>query len=42
MTSELKPGHYVEELVSGGLKNYAYVIVDPIRGDRRSYAKSGE
>jgi hypothetical protein len=26
MTDELKPGEYIDEFVSGGLKNYAYKI----------------
>jgi hypothetical protein len=39
MTSELEPGYYIEKFVSGGSKNYAYVIVDPMRGDRRTVCK---
>jgi hypothetical protein len=32
MTSELTPEQYIEEFVSGGSKNYAYVVVDPASG----------
>jgi len=39
MTSELQPGHYIEEFVSGGPKNYAYVTVDPVRGCRKKVCK---
>ena len=36
MTSELKPGFHIEEVVSGGPKNYAYRIVDPVKGNRET------
>jgi hypothetical protein len=39
MTSELKPGHHIEEFVSGVPKNYAYRIVDPATGTRESVCK---
>ena len=39
MTSELKPGFHIEEFVSGGLKNYAYRIVDPVTGNRETVCK---
>ena len=32
--SELKPGFHIEKFVSGGPKNYAYRIVDPVTGRR--------
>ena len=41
MTSELKPGFYIEEFVSGGPKNYAYRIVDPVTGKRETVCKVG-
>ena len=39
MTSELKPGFHIEEFVSGGPKNYAYRIVDPVAGNRETVCK---
>ncbi len=39
MTSELKPGFHIEEFVSGGPKNYAYRIVDPVTGVRETVCK---
>ena len=39
MTSELKPGFHIEEFVSGGPKNYAYRIVDPVTGNRETVCK---
>ena len=42
MTSELKPVFHSEEYVSGGPKNYAYRVVDPVTGSARRYVKSKE
>ena len=39
MTSELKQGIRIEEFVSGGPKNYAYWIVDPVTGNRERVCK---
>ena len=39
MTSELLPGFHIEEFVSGGPKNYAYRIVDPMTGMRETVFK---
>ena len=39
MTSELKPGFHIDEFVSGGPKNYAYRIVDPVTGVRETVCK---
>ena len=39
MTSELKPVFHIEEFVSGGPKNYAYRIVDPVTGNRKIICK---
>ena len=39
MTSELKPAEYIEEFVSGGLKNYAYKVVDTSTGERKHVCK---
>ena len=39
MTSALKPGCHIEEFVSGGTKNYAYRIVDPVTGNRETVCK---
>ena len=39
MTSELKPGFHIDEFVSGGRKNYAYRIVDPVTGNRETVCK---
>ena len=39
MTSELKPVFHIEEFVSGGPKNYAYGIVDPVTGNRETVYK---
>jgi cobalamin biosynthesis protein CbiD len=36
MTSELKPSEYIEELVSGGPKNYAYKIVNSATNQRKT------
>jgi len=38
-TSELKPSQFIEEFVSVGQKNYAYKIVDPATGERKSVCK---
>jgi hypothetical protein len=32
MTSELKPGEYISEFVSGGPKNYAYKMCNTVTG----------
>ena len=42
MTSELKAGFNIEELVSGGRKNYANRIVEPVTGNRETVLKSEE
>ena len=39
MTSELKQGIRIEEFVSGGPKNYAYRIMDPVTGNRERVCK---
>ena len=39
VTPELKPGFHIEEFVSGGPKNYAYRIVDPVTGNREMVSK---
>ena len=39
MTSELTLGLQIEELVSGGPKNYAYRIMDPVTGIRETVCK---
>jgi hypothetical protein len=39
MTSELKPDQYIEEFVSGGPKNYAYMTVGPNAGCRKTLCK---
>ena len=39
ITSELKPGFHIEEFVSGGPKNYAYRIVNPVTGTREKVCK---
>ncbi len=39
MTPELKPGFRIEEFESGGLKNYAYRIADPVTGNRGTVCK---
>jgi hypothetical protein len=39
MTSELKPDQYIEEFVSGGPKNYAYVTVSLVAGCRKTVCK---
>ena len=36
MTSELKPGQYIEEFLRGGHKIYAYKIVDPVSNGRKT------
>ena len=36
MTSELKPVQYIEEIVSGWPKNYAYKTVDPVTSGRKT------
>jgi len=39
MTSELKPGEFICELVSGGQKNYAYKSVDSVTGEEKTVCK---
>ena len=39
MTSEVKPRFHIEEFVSGGPKNYAYRIVNPVTGNRETACK---
>jgi hypothetical protein len=39
MTSELQPEQFIEEFVSGGPKNYAYVMVDSVKGCRKTVCK---
>jgi hypothetical protein len=39
MTSELKPDQYIEEFVSRGPKNYAYMTVVPVAGCRKTVCK---
>jgi len=36
MTSELKPGEYIQEFVSGGPKNYAYKVVNSMAWEEDS------
>jgi hypothetical protein len=39
MTSDLKPSDYIEEFVRGGLKNYAYKIVNSATNKRKTVCK---
>lgn len=39
MTSELKPDFHIERFVSGEPKNYAYIIMDPLTGNRVTACK---
>jgi len=39
VTSELKPSEFIEEFVSGGLKNYAYMTVHMVTGERKNLCK---
>ena len=39
MTSELKPGHHIEEFVRGEPKKYAYRVVDPTTGNREALCR---
>jgi hypothetical protein len=39
MTSEMQPDQYIEKFVSGGPKNYAYVMVDRAKGCRKTVYK---
>ena len=39
MKSEFKPDFHIEEFVSGGPKNYAYRIVDPVTGNGETVCK---
>jgi hypothetical protein len=39
MTSELKPGEYISEFVSGGPKNYAYKTIDTVMGAESTVCK---
>ena len=39
MTSELKPGEFICELVSGGPKNYAYKSVDSVTSEEKTVCK---
>jgi hypothetical protein len=41
MTSELKPGLHIDEVVSGGPKNYAYRIINPATVVRDTVCKVG-
>jgi len=39
MTSELKPGEFICEVVSGGPKNYAYKSINPVTGEEKTVCK---
>ena len=39
MTSELKPGEFICEFVSGGRKNYAYKSFDSVTGEEKPVCK---
>jgi hypothetical protein len=39
MTSELKPGEYISEFVSGGPKNYAYKTFNTVMGAKSTVCK---
>jgi hypothetical protein len=39
MSSELKAGVFIQEYVSGGLKNYAYKTVNSVTGEQKTVCK---
>ena len=39
MTSELKPGEFICEFVSGGTKNYAYKSINSVTGEEKAVCK---
>ena len=39
ITSELKPSEYIEYFVSGGPKNYVYMVVDSVTVERKQVCK---
>ena len=39
MTSELKPSKFAEEFVCGGLKYYAYKVIDTVTDKRKMICK---
>ena len=39
MTSELKPGEFICEFVSGGPKNYAYKAINSVTGEEKTVCK---
>ena len=39
MTSELKPGEFICQFVSGGPKNYAYKSINSVTGDKKPVCK---
>jgi len=39
MTSELKPGEFICEFVSGGPKNYAHKLIDSMTGEEKPVYK---
>ena len=39
MTSELKPGEFICEFVSGGPKNYAYKSINSVKGEVKPSVK---
>jgi hypothetical protein len=39
MTSELKPGEFIEEYVSGRPKNFAYTTVNSMTGKQKTVCK---
>jgi len=39
MTSELKPGEFICEFVSGGPKNYAYKSINSVTGEEKTVCK---
>ena len=39
MTSELKPGEFICEFVSGGPKNYAYKSINSVMGEEKTVCK---
>jgi len=39
MTSELKPGEFIPEFVSGGPKNYGYNSINSVTGEEKLSVK---
>jgi hypothetical protein len=40
MVNELKPGHYITDFVSAGMKNYAYKILNAATGQCETVCKA--